>query len=71
MRKRKQRLGTIYTEINILKVIECTDKSVIPASLQYRDRGHMYIPDPLFLKAVENCILEVTNLQSLEKHGKI
>ena len=63
----------IYTEINILKAIECTDKSVIPASLQYRDRGHMYFPDPLFLpflKAVDNCILEVTNPQSFEKHGK-
>ena len=63
----------IYTEINILKAIECTDKSVIPASLQYRDRGHMYFPDPLFfplLKAVDNCILEVTNRHSLKKHGK-
>ena len=33
----------------------------------------MYFPDPLFLpflKAVDNCILEVTNQQSLEKHGK-
>ena len=29
--------NSIYTEINILKAIECTDKSVIPASLQYRD----------------------------------
>ena len=29
-----------YTEINILKAIECQDKSVIPANLLYRDRGH-------------------------------
>lgn len=65
--------NSIYTEINILKAIECQDKSIIPANLQYRDRGHMYFPDPLFLpflKAVDNCILEVTNQQSLEKHGK-
>ena len=63
----------IYTEINILKAIECQDKSAIPASLQYRDSGHIYFPDPVFLpylKAVDNCILEVTNQQSLEKHGK-
>lgn len=64
--------NSIYTEINILKAIECTDKSVIPASLQYRDKGHVFsrsIISP-FLKAIDNCILKVTNLQSLEKHGK-
>ena len=51
----------IYMEINVLK------------SSNVRDRGHMYFPDPLFLpflKAVDSCILEVTNQQSLEKHGK-
>lgn len=39
----------LYTEINILKAIECQDKSVIPANSQYRDRGHMYsIVSPMF-----------------------
>ena len=37
-----RKYNTIYTEINILKAIECQDKSIIPANLQYRDRGHMY-----------------------------
>jgi hypothetical protein len=46
--------STITSEITILKGMECKDKSVIPASLQYRDRGCMYFPDQSFIKAVDN-----------------
>ena len=49
--------STIASEITILKGMECKDKSVIPASLQYRDRGFMYFPDQSFIpfiKAVDS-----------------
>jgi hypothetical protein len=37
--------------------MECPDKSIIPASLQYRDKGFMYFPDQAlipFIKAVDD-----------------
>ena len=64
---------SVYTELNILKALQCTDKSLIPDSLRYRNRGHMYFPDPIFLpflKAVDNIVHKFTNKQSFEKHGK-
>ena len=52
----------IANEISILKAMECKDKSVIPASLKYRDRGFMYFPDPsfiAFIKAIDDKVRSV------------
>lgn len=54
----------IIDEIAMLKAMECKDKSAIPASLQYRDRGFMYFPDPSlipFIKAVDNKVRTIAN----------
>lgn len=33
----------ICVEISVLKGMLCSDKSIIPPSLKFRDRGHMYL----------------------------
>lgn len=63
----------IVTEITILKSMECKDKSVIPASLQYRDRGFMYFPDSSlipFIKAVDNKVRSIAHNDGIKQHGK-
>ena len=63
----------IATEIAILKAMECHNKTVIPPSLQYRDRGFMYFPDPAFItfiKAVDNKVRTIVNDGGIKQHGK-
>ena len=36
-------------KITILQAVNIKDKSSIPGYLQYRDRGFLYFPDPVFL----------------------
>ena len=65
--------STIASEITILKGMECKDKSVIPASLQYCDRGFMYFPDQSFIpfiKAVDSKVRSIANSDGIKKHGK-
>ena len=53
--------------------MECPDKSVIPASLQYRDKGFMYFPDQVlipFIKAVDDKVKEVANKKGVQEHGE-
>lgn len=65
--------GMIVVEISILKAMECPDKSIIPASLQYRDKGFMYFPDQAlipFIKAVDDKVKEVANKKGVQEHGE-
>ena len=64
----------VYVEISILKSMQCSDKSTIPASLKYRDRGHMYFPSQNvlpFIKAVDELVRQIANKDGMKKHGKM
>ena len=64
--------STIKAEMDLLKGLECTDKSQVPQYLQYRDRGYMHFPKESFIpffRAVDQCILEHANENALKKHG--
>lgn len=63
---------SITAEIQVLKNIQCIDKSHVPEYLQYRDRGYMYFPKMCFIpyfKAVDQCVLKLTNEEEFKKHG--
>lgn len=63
----------IASEITVLKAMQCTDKSVVPASLQYRDNGFMYFPHPDFIpftKAVDEQVRHLANTNGMQMHGK-
>ena len=65
--------GSVVDEITVIKAIECLDKTVIPASLQYRDRGFIYFPDENFLpfiKKVDEKIRKIANWDGIEQHGQ-
>ena len=64
--------GTIIVEISVLKGMECSNKSIIPPSLQYRDNGFMYFPDEAlipFIEAVDDKVKEVANKKGVQEHG--
>ena len=63
----------VVSEITVIKAMQCVDKSVVPASLQYRDRGFMYFPKQEFIpfiRAVDQCVLQVANKYEMQKVGK-
>lgn len=63
----------ICVEISVLKSMLCSDKSIIPPSLKYRDRGHMYFPSQNiipFIKAVDDLVRQIANNDGMKKHGK-
>ena len=44
----------------------------MPGYLKYRDKGHMYSPDPVFIpffRSVDKCIKGVVNEKGIEDHG--
>ena len=59
-------------KIIILQAINVKDKSCIPGYLQYRDRGFLYFPDPVFipyLREVDVVLKEVVNSKGLNEYG--
>ena len=65
--------SSVVEEISILKAMQTMDKSHVPASLQYRDRGFMYFPDRPFLpfiKAVDQTVKSIANEEGIKHHGK-
>ena len=59
-------------KIIILQTINVKDKSCIPGYLQYRDRGFLYFPDPVFipyLRKVDVVLKEVVNSKGFNKYG--
>ena len=63
----------IVEEISILNAMECPDKSIIPASLQYRDKGFMYFADQAlipFIKAVDDKVKEVASKKGVQERGE-
>ena len=59
-------------EIQVLKCIQCTDKSHIPEELKYRDRGYMYFPSKdflSFLRGLDSCVMENANECTFKKYG--
>ena len=58
-------------KITILQAVNIKDKSSIPGYLQYRDRGFLYFPDPVFLlylRVVDALLKKVVNSKGLNKH---
>ena len=56
----------------MLQTINTKDKSDMPNYLKYRDKGHMYSPDPVFIpffRSVDECIKSVVNEKGIEDHG--
>ena len=41
--------ASLKVEIELLRYLECTDKSHVPEYLQYRDRGYMHFPKECFI----------------------
>ena len=55
-------------EIEVLKCIQCTDKSYIPEELKYHDRGYMYFPSKellSLLRGLDGCVMENANESTL------
>ena len=49
------------------------DKSTLPSTLAYRDRGGMYFPDEVFLpfiRSLDECVRENANEESFTRYGK-
>lgn len=57
-------------KITILQAINVKDKSCIPGYLQYRDRGFLYFPDPVFIPYLHkvDVLKEVVNSKGLNKY---
>ena len=67
----KERRDIVSKEIKVLQ-INTKDKSDMPNYLKYRDKGHMYSPDPVFIpffRSVDECIKSVVNEKGIEDHG--
>ena len=72
MRKTKHKQSIINREIQVLKCIQCDNKSHIPYELQYRDRGYMYFPAREFLdfiKSIDGIVTENANEVTFQKYG--
>jgi hypothetical protein len=68
-----EKRSDVVSEITVIKAMQCVDKSVVPASLQYRDRGFMYFPKQEFIpfiRAVDQCVLQVANKDEMQKVGR-
>ncbi len=64
--------ATVRVEIDLLRHLTCTDKSHVPEYLQNRDKGNMHFPKECFIpffKAVDQCVCEYVNEDSLKKYG--
>ena len=69
---KQEQKETLEQEIQVLKCIQCTDKSHIPEELKYRDRGYMYFPSKdflSFLRGLDNCVMENANDSTFKKYG--
>lgn len=63
----------VLKELQVLEWMRMTDKSDLPASLAYRDRGGMYFPDNAllpFVWSVDNCVRENANKEGFQRYGK-
>ena len=63
----------ICVEISVLKSMLYFNKSIIPPSLKYRDRGNMYFPSQNtipFIKAADDLVRQIANNDGMKKHGK-
>ena len=63
----------ISQELQVLECIRRVDKSTLPATLAYRDRGGMFFPDEPFLpfiKSLDECVRENTNEEGFTRYGK-
>ena len=59
-----EKKDNISLEIKLLQTINTKDKVYMPDYLQYRDKGHMYSPDPSFIpffRAADECVKSIVN----------
>ena len=69
---KQEQKETLEQEIQVLKCIQCTDKSHISEKLKYRDRGYIYFPSKeflSFLRGVDTCVMENANESTFKKYG--
>ena len=72
-KKSSEKKENISQELQVLQWIRRVDKSTLPASLAYRDRGGMYFPDEAFLpfiKSIDECVRENANEECFKRYGK-
>ena len=72
-KKSSQHKERVSKELQVLEWMRMTDKSDLPTSLAYRDRGGMYFPDKIllpFVRSLDNCVRENANKESFQRYGK-
>ena len=72
-KKSSQHKERVSKELQVLEWMRMTDKSDLPTSLAYRDRGGMYFPDKMllpFVRSLDNCVRENANKESFQRYGK-
>lgn len=63
----------VSQELQVLQWMQMTEKSKLPSSLAYRDRGGMYFPDLAllpFIRSVDTCVREIANDVGFKRYGK-
>ena len=63
----------VSQELQVLQWMQMTDKSNLPSSLAYRDRGGMYFPNLAltpFIRSVDTCVCEDANDIGFKRYGK-
>lgn len=72
-RSRQQRRREYFVQLQILKSLVETDKSVLPACIRLQDRGKMTFPNRSFLPFARECSREIKkhlNTSSFRKVGR-
>ena len=60
----------VFQQLQVLQWIQRDNKSTLPASLAYRDKGGMYFPEDVFLpffKSVDECVRERKDFSVMAK----
>ena len=63
----------LLKELQVLGWMRMNDKSDLPASLAYRDRGGMYFPDKAllpFVRSLDNCVRENANKEGFQRYDR-
>ena len=72
-KKSSHRKEDVSKELQVLEWMRMTDKSDLPTSLAYRDKGGMYFPDKMllpFVRSLDNCVRENANKEGFQRYGK-
>ena len=73
-KKSSHRKEDVSKELQVLEWMRMTDKSDLPTSLAYRDKGGMYFPDKMllpFVRSLDNCVRENANKEGFQRYRKL